>query len=193
MLVRIEAEIRRTLKKVPGKAYPKPRGIATLLALGLLVTSSCNPFAPGLEQVRIDRQSLLGNRTTINGFFDYFRNSYELKDTSLYGQMLDHKFEFSYKDFSTGNQGKWDRDQEMRIATNMFRQIRSANLVWTWFLAADTANADTLARVERYFNLTVVLDDQNVYTGTGSAKLTLVRPDTLAPWRIRDWQDVRDM
>lgn len=187
MLVGVKAEVRSALARF-GRVP-----LLVALAGGMLWAAACNPFAPGLEQVRVDRQTLLGNRATINGFFDYFRNSYELRDTSLYGQLLESGFEFSFKDFSTGNQAKWDRDQEMRIATNMFRQIRSANLVWTWFLAADTVNADTVARVERYFNLTVVVDDQNIYTGTGSAKLTLVRPDTLSPWRIRTWVDVREL
>ena len=163
----------------------------SILAFLLFITS-CNPFAPSLDEVKVDRVALLGDRRTVKGFFEWFRNSYELRDTSLYGQVLGRDFIFSFTDFSNGNQERWDRDQEMRIATNMFRQIRSANLVWTWYVAADTASADTLARVERYFNLTVVLDESNAFTGTGTARLELVRADTTQPWRIRSWVDIRD-
>ena len=157
-----------------------------------LFISSCNPFAPALDEVKVDRVALLGDRRTVKGFFEWFRNSYELRDTSLYGQVLGRDFIFSFTDFSNGNQERWDRDQEMRIATNMFRQIRSANLIWTWYVSADTASTDTLARVERYFNLTVVLDESNAFTGTGTARLELTRPDTTQPWRIRSWVDIRD-
>lgn len=163
----------------------------TVVALACMVIA-CNPFAPRLEEIKVDRIALLGDRRSVKGFFEYFRNSYELRDTSLYGQLLSQDFQFSFKDFSTGNQERWDRGQEMRIATNMFRQIRSANLVWTWFVNADTAGADTLAQVERYFNLTIVADDENAFNGTGSAQLTLVRGDSTEPWRIKNWVDIRD-
>lgn len=163
-----------------------------LLIVTLLGWWGCNPFAPGLEQIRPDRVGLLGDRRTVKGFFEWFRNSYEMRDTSLYGQILAPDFVFTSRDFATGNNNQWDRDTEMRITTNMFRQIRSTNLVWTWFKVADTVGADTLASVERYFNLSVQLDDASSYTGTGTARLTLVRPDTNSPWQVRTWVDIRD-
>lgn len=163
-----------------------------LLSLTALVVGSCNPFAPKLDDVKVDRIALLGDRRTVQGFFQWFRNSYEMRDTSLYGQILTRDFVFSSRDFSTGNNTQWDRDTEMRIATNMFRQIRSANLVWSWYKTADTLDSDTVASVERYFNLSVQVDDQNTFTGTGTARLTLVRADTASPWRVRNWVDIRD-
>jgi hypothetical protein len=74
----------------------------------------------------------------------------------------------------------------------MFRQIRSANLVWTWFKTADTLDADTVASVERYFNLSIQVDETNSFQGTGTARLTLVRADTSSPWKVRNWVDIRD-
>jgi hypothetical protein len=165
---------------------------ALLISISLLAVAGCNPFAPKLEELKLDRNKLLGDRRSVRGFFDWFRNSYELRDTSLYGQILAPDFIFSTRDFSNGNNLVWDRDQEMRITTNMFRQIRSANLVWSWFSRVDTASSDTIARVERYFNLTIVLDDQNIYNGTGTALLTLTRQDSTMPWRARSWVDIRD-
>ena len=160
-----------------------------LCAIGL---GSCNPFAPGLEDIQVDRIGILGDRRSIAGFFQWFRNSYEMRDTSLYGQILARDFVFVSKDFATGNNNQWDRDTEMRITTNMFRQIRQANLVWSWYKTADTLDADTVASVERYFNLSIQLDEANTFQGTGTARLTLVRPDTASPWRVRSWVDIRD-
>ena len=178
------------------KAEGKVRSTLAISGLALLLCAfclaACNPFAPALDQVKVDRAALLGNRKTVKGLFEWFRNSYELRDTSLYNQLFTPDFTFTYKDFSNGNLEYWDRDQELRTATNMFRQIRSANLVWTWFVSADTASSDTIASVERYFNLTIVVDETSVFTGTGTARLTLVRPDTSAPWRVRSWVDIRD-
>ena len=160
--------------------------VAALVVL-LATMAACN-----LEEVTLDRAALLGNRRTISGFFDWFRNSYEMRDTSLYGQILNRDFVFQSRDFATGNNTQWERDTEMRVTTNMFRQVRSAKLLWTYYTAADTEGIDTLASVERYFNLSVQVDDDNTYTGTGRARLLLTRPDTLSPWRIRTWVDIRD-
>jgi hypothetical protein len=172
--------------------------MARILALCIVVVfavlslSSCNPFAPGLEDIKVDRVALLGDRRSVQGFFQWFRNSYEMRDTSLYGQLLSPDFVFISRDFASGNNNQWDRDTEMRITTNMFRQIRAANLVWTWFKTADTLDTDTIASLERYFNLSIQLDESNTYQGTGTARLTLVRADTASPWKVRSWVDIRD-
>lgn len=203
MLVRVKGALRKPLRQVRVASYgliclnlkPITHNSLRLLLVGALVfglLGSCNPFAPTLSDVKIDRLALLGDRRTVKGFFEWFRNSYELRDTSLYGQILAPNFSFTFRDFANGNNEIWDRDTEMRIATNMFRQVRSTNLVWTWYVNADTSTTDTLASLERYFNLTVVADEQNVYMGTGTARLTLVRADSTHPWRIKSWVDIRD-
>jgi hypothetical protein len=171
--------------------FSKSFVLPTFLALAVAV-GSCNPFAPGLDDIKVDRISLLGDRRTVTGFFQWFRNSYETRDTSLYGQILSKDFVFISKDFGNGNNNQWDRDTEMRITTNMFRQIQLAQLVWSWYKTADTLGADTIASVERYFNLTVQVDETNIIQGTGTARLTLVRPDTASPWKVRTWVDIRD-
>ena len=163
----------------------------TFSILLAVATAGCNPFAPGLEDVKIDRVALLGNRKTVSGFFDWFRNSYEMRgDTSLYGQILGRDFIFSSQDFASGNTIKFDRDQEMSHTTAMFRRIRSVNLVWSWYKTADTSGSDTLARVERYFNLSIQDDELGAFSSTGTARLTLARSDSTQPWRVRDWADI---
>ncbi len=161
------------------------------MAIGLIF-GSCNPFAPSLERVFIDRNKLLGDRRSINGLFNYFRNTYELRDTLLYGKMLAQDYRFTWFDFSNNNQVFWDRDQEMLSAWKMFRSVKNVNLIWNNYVFADTLRQDTLAEVERYFNLVIVQDDQTIFRGTGSARLLLVRHDKTSEWRIKDWFDKSD-
>jgi hypothetical protein len=71
------------------------RSLIVLTGLALLFLAACNPFAPRLEDVVADRNQVLGNRKSVAGLFDWFRSSYELRDTLLYGQMLARDFQFS--------------------------------------------------------------------------------------------------
>jgi len=57
---------------------------------------------------------------------------------------------------------------------------------------ADTLNSDTSASVERYFNVTVVLDDQSIFRSTGSARIVLRRKSKFDFWQIVTWFDKSD-
>jgi hypothetical protein len=57
---------------------------------------------------------------------------------------------------------------------------------------ADTSGSDTLASVERYFNVTIVLDDQSIFRSTGSARLGLRRKNREDYWQIFSWFDKSD-
>ena len=166
-----------------------------LTAISLVVGSlqmACNPFAPKLEDVVIDRNQVLGNRKSVSGLFDWFRTSYELRDTLMYGQMLAREFQFSYLDFTNNNTIYWDRDIEMRTTSNLFKAAKSTTVQWQHYVYADTSNNDTLASVERYFNITIVLDDQSIFRSTGSARMELKRPQKEAFWQISSWFDKSD-
>lgn len=163
-----------------------------MLALGLVWVMGCNPFAPRLEEIQVDRNKLLGDRKTIAGLFDWFRASYELKDTLLYGQMIARDFQFSYLDFTNNNMIYWDRDIDMRTTFNLFRASKSNSVQWQHYVYADTLSSDTTANVERYFNVTVVLDDQSIFRSTGSARLQLSRKNSGDYWQIKNWFDKSD-
>lgn len=167
----------------------------TLKILGmflLLGAVGCNPFAPRLEEITLDQDKLLGNPKTIKGFFEWFRNSYELRDTLLFGKMLAPDFRFTYVDFTNNVENYWDREVEMRSASAMFKKVKSTSLQWNNYVYADTSYSDTAASVERYFNLVIVQDDQTIFRGTGSARLQLIRKNKQEPWRIRNWYDKSD-
>ena len=171
------------------------RALHRKLALVLLVLGTaglgpgCNPFAPGLDDDPIDPSQLLGDRRTLDGFFEWFRNAYELRDSVLYGQLIDPAFRFTYFDFRNNTYVSWDRDTEMRTTHNLFRGVRATSLRWNNYVFADTTGSDTLATLERSFNLNIVQDDQNIFMGTGSAQMQLIRPHAGAPWRLRYWED----
>jgi hypothetical protein len=163
-----------------------------LYTIVLISVLACNPFAPGLDEISIDRNKLLGDRSTLTGFFSWFRNAYELRDSTLYGQIISNDFRFTFLDFSKNVETYWDRDVEMKTTHNMFRNVKQASLQWNNFVYADTSLSDTVASVERYFNITIIQDDQNIYRGTGSARLLLKRKAKGEPWRIAAWYDRSD-
>jgi hypothetical protein len=157
-----------------------------------LTLMACNPFAPKLEDVVVDKNAVLGNRKTISGIFDWFRSSYELRDTLLYGQMLANDFQFSYLDFTNNNMVYWDRDIDMRTTYNMFRAVKSNTVQWQHYVSTDTLASDTAASVERYFNITIVLDDQQIFRSTGSARIKFKRKDKNDFWQLVSWFDKSD-
>ena len=165
---------------------------AALLCALIACLTGCNPFAPSLEDVVADRNQVLGNRKSIAGLFEWFRSSYELRDTLLYGQMLARDFQFSYFDFTNNNTIYWDRDMDMRTTYNLFRSAQSTSVQWQHYVYADTTASDTLAAVERYFNVTIVLDDQSIFRSTGSARLSMRRRNKNDFWQIVSWFDKSD-
>ena len=74
----------------------------------------------------------------------------------------------------------------------MFRSVQSASLQWNHYIFVDTTSSDTLAIVERAFNLNIQQTEQNIFRGTGSAYFTLTREAPGQPWKIRSWFDRSD-
>ena len=173
------------------KILHRPLISAVLLVLAASLWG-CNPFAPGLDDAVTDPNKLLGDRTKIDGFFDWFRSAYQLRDSTLYGQIVAPGFTFTYFDFRNNTEVKWTRDVEMNATHKLFRNVRSTTLQWNQYIVADTALSDTLAVVERAFNLSINQDDATVYQGVGSARLVLVRKRKGDPWKMRSWYDKSD-
>ena len=158
--------------------------------MGLLL--ACNPFSPGLDDALTDPERILGNRRTLDGFFEWFRNSYQLRDSTMYGKILNPDFTFTYRNFSNSTEESWDRNTEVRTTYNLFRNVQGVNLQWNQYLFVDTTSFDTLASVERSFNLIITQDDNNVFRGIGSALLVLNRDAKGQPWRMKSWYDKSD-
>ena len=161
-----------------------------LLTISIGGLSGCNPFAPAYDKDGLADINLLGDPSTIEGFFLLFKNAYELRDTTLYGQLFSQDFTFAYYDFDQGQEISWDRATELNISYNLFQSVQQINLDWNYFPTPDTT--DTEAYVVRNFNLTIQEDEQTAFVGTGRAKLRLRRSNPGDAWKAFYWFDDSD-
>ena len=161
-----------------------------ILLIGAGSMPGCNPFAPGIDPDGLADANLLGDPTSIEGFFRLFKNAYELRDTTLYGQLFSKDFSFIYYDADLGQDIQWDRATELTISYNLFQSVLQINLDWNYYTQLDST--PTEAVVVRNFNLSIEEDEQTVWSGTGRANLRLRRPTPADPWKAYSWFDDSD-
>lgn len=154
----------------------------------LTLVAGCNPFAPAVEKGD-PFGDLLADPRTIPGFFANFQNAYELRDLSLYEPLLDSAFVFVYYDYDAQIERQWGFAQEIESTRRLFGNASMVQLRWNQVLEQDVAPGGQEARVVRSFNLTIALENGDVYRGSGNVNFTLVRPDTTAAWMLRRWRD----
>lgn len=159
-----------------------------LVIIGVIVMSACNPFAPGLDFGE-DDGSVLGDLTTIEGIFQNFSYAYTFRDTTIYGQLFNSDFAFIYRDYDRGVDISWGRDEELRATYGLFQGVQRLDLVWNNIISVSTDSLNTLASVNRNFNLTVTFNPSDIVRVTGYASMTLRRPTSTEEWRIVRWRD----
>lgn len=169
----------------------RPFHIALLLGM-LLAFAACNPFAPALEEGD-PFGDLLGDPTTIEGFFTNFRNAYELRDASLYEPLLDSAFVFQYYDFDAQIERQWTFGQELESTRRLFQNANLIRLNWNQIISQDVLDAGLQSRVIRSFNLTISLEGSDVFRTDGNVNFLLVRSDTSAAWQLRQWRDESEL
>lgn len=167
-----------------------PHKIFFLIALFGSNLMGCNPFSPRLDTDALKNQNQLANRKTMDGVFQFFKTAYETRDTSLYGRLFSNDFVFSYYDFDANTAVNWDRAQELNTTFKLFRNTEQITLDWNYYVQKDTT--DTEASVVRAFNLTIVQNAQNIFTGTGRARLRMRRSGPDEEWQIHYWFDDSD-
>lgn len=158
------------------------------LAVAALGMSACNPFAPAFDDGD-PFGNLLGDRTTIDGFFTNFRNAYELRDISLYEPLLDSSFVFIWRDFDAQVDREWGFAQDLETTRRLFQSTNLIQLRWNQIITRDELIPQISARVIRSFNLSVTLEQGDVFRTDGNVNFSLVRTDSLAVWRLRRWRD----
>ncbi len=164
-----------------------------LTVTGLVVwISSCNPFAPALEEGN-PFGDLLGDATTIEGFFTNFRNAYELRDLSLYEPLLDSSFTFIWRDFDAQVDREWGFSQDLETTRRLFQNSNLIRLQWNQIITRDELIPFVRSRVVRSFNLTVTLEQGEVFRTDGNVNFTLIRQDSLAAWRLVRWRDESEL
>lgn len=159
-----------------------------VLVIGII--TSCNPFAPGVDTMGLAGVDLLGNPQNIDGFFERFKNAYELRDTTLYGRLFAPNFTFAYYDPELGQEIQWDRATELQSSFNLFQEVLQINLDWNFYVQLDST--DSTALVVRNFNLSIQTEDEQTFSGSGRARFELRKPSPDAAWQTIYWFDDSD-
>jgi len=168
--------------------YERPPTSALVATALVIACVGCNPFAPSIEEGD-PFGDILGDPTTIEGFFTNFRNAYELRDISLYEPLLDSTFVFSYRDFDASVDREWGFAQDLESTRRLFEQSDLVRLQWNQVLSRDTLDAGRQARVVRSFNLTISLLNGEAFVGGGNVNFLLVRRGDDEEWRLLRWRD----
>jgi len=155
-----------------------------LLFIIMLVTGCVNPFAPALDFTTGSRTSLISDQKDVEGVFKNFQYAYTFKDTTIYGQLLDRDFTFSYRDYDLGADVSWGRDEEMRVTYGLFKNAQKLDLIWNNIIAI----SDDSSNIIRSFNLTITFNPSDVIFIDGRVNLDL-RKDSRNRWVIKNWID----
>lgn len=163
-------------------------GVVTTAFMLTLMSACINPFAPG-ELDGDPFAELLGDPTTIEGFYQRFQNAYQLRDTSLYGPLIHPDFVFTFRDQERNVDVSWNRPQEMNSTYNLFVQSVDIQLNWNNFISISTNEDKTRSQVLRRFDLGVLLSSSEALRTNGTASFLLTRQDSTENWQLMMWQD----
>lgn len=170
----------------------KKRTYSVLVVIGIstqLIISACtNPFAP--KELPGDiLENLLGDPSTIEGFYTRFQNAYQLRDTTLYGPLIHPNFTFTYRDPEQNVDITWGRSEEMNATSRLFQRSRDIQLQWNNIISQFQNPGKTNSQIIRRFNLVIVLDGAEAFRTDGSTNFILTRADSTLNWQILSWRD----
>jgi hypothetical protein len=151
--------------------------------------AACNPFAPGLDDSADVGSKLLSDQKTPDGVFQNLKYAYTLRDTSIYGQLIDGNFTFVYHEYDRGVDVTWGRDEEMRATIGLFQNAQRLDILWNNVVSSSIDSANTTAMIKRGFNLTVTFNPSDIVFIDGYSNLTLGRIRAEDPWMIVRWND----
>lgn len=157
-----------------------------LLVIFPILIIGCNPFAPAFDETTTGSTGL-SDLSTIDGVFKNFQYAYSLKDTLIYGEMLNQQFLFTYRDFDLGYDVSWGRDDEMKTTYGLFQNAQKLDLIWNNIVLSSSDS--TNANIVRGFNLTVTFNPTDVVRIDGRVNLTLKKDSLTKKWQISGWLD----
>ena len=155
----------------------------------VLLLAACNPFAPGLDDSPDSSTKLFSDQKTTDGVFQNLKYAYTLRDTSIYGQLLDGNFTFVYHDYDRGVDVTWGREEEIRATAGLFQNAQRLDILWNDVVSSSVDSTNTKAMVKRGFNLTVTFNPGDIVYVDGYANLTLQRAQPDDRWMIIRWND----
>lgn len=160
------------------------RKILLLVVPAIII--GCNPFAPAIDYNSTSTGGL-SDLSSIDGIFKNFQYAYTLKDTIIYGGLLEKQFLFTYRDFDLGYDVSWGRDDEMKTTYGLFQNAQKLDLIWNNIVlsSSDSTNANII----RGFNLTITFNPTDVIRIDGRVNLTLIKDSLTNKWQIAAWLD----
>ncbi|MEY3312857.1 MAG: hypothetical protein ACK5F4_07350 [Ignavibacteria bacterium] len=158
----------------------------SMMLAAMMIASCTNPFAPKLSDTPLG-ENVFADQKTVDGIFQNFRSAYLYKDTLAYGRLLDQQFIFIYRNYETGVDGTWGRDQEMFTTSGLFNAAQNLDLIWN-DIVVSTGDSTSLD-IARGFNLTITFNPQDIVRVQGRVNLQLKRPTSNDNWKIVRWRD----
>ncbi len=156
------------------------------------LTGCINPFAPD-EMEGDPVADLLGDPSTIEGFYTRFQKAYELRDTTLYGPLIHPDFSFTFRDDERNVDRTWHRSEEMDRTYSMFINSQDIQLQWNNITSEILEDDKTQALIVRRFNLMLMDSQSQRFRALGSASFRLTRRDSTENWRLIYWRDESDI
>ena len=146
-----------------------------------------NPFAPSFDDSGSSSSSVISDQKTIDGVFQNFQYAYAIKDTSIYGNLLNGDFTFIYRDYDQGFDVSWGRDEDMKTTYGLFENAQQLDLIWNNIVLS--VQDSLSANIVRGFNLTITFNPTDVIRLDGRVNLLLTRSTADSKWQIIKWTD----
>ncbi len=153
------------------------------IAFVVFVAACTNPFAPKLDDGNTSTESLLSDRTNIEGVFKNLQYAYTFKDTLIYGELLNDEFVFTYRDYDQQVDVSWGRTEEMKVTHGLFQNTERLDLVWNNIILINEDSTNII----RSFNLTITFNPSDIRFVDGRVNMNLKK--TNSKWQIVTWVD----
>ncbi|MBI5809338.1 MAG: hypothetical protein HZA74_13155 [Ignavibacteriales bacterium] len=150
----------------------------------LLIVTSCNPFAPTLDESIDSNKGLISDQSSVQGVFQNFQYAYTFKDTLIYSNLLNKNFIFGYRDYDLGVDVSWSKEEEMRVTNGLFQNTQRLDLTWNNIISMTSDSTHII----RSFNLTITFNPTDIIFVDGKVNLKLSKEND-GKWKIINWID----
>jgi hypothetical protein len=106
---------------------------------------------------------------------------------------LDSSFTFVYTDFDAQIDREWGFTQDLEGTRRLFQNSSAIRLQWNQIITQDILEPLLRERIIRSFNLTVTLEQGDVFRTDGNVNFLLAREDSLSSWRLQRWRDESEL
>lgn len=159
------------------------------ILLFVLLISCTNPFAPKFDETIGEQSFIISDLKTIDGLFQNFQYAYTFKDTLIYGEFIAQDFVFTYRNYDTGFDESWGRQDEMKVTYGLFQNSQRLELIWNNIILSFSDSLNANANIVRGFSLTVTFNPSDVERADGRVNISLRKDLSTEKWQITRWID----